>query len=283
MEIKSLGGIPFTEIHKAFTRAFIDYELPPMSIDQLRQMLSRRGLKQELSMGAFVDGEIVSFTLNGIDQWDGMLTAYDTGTATIKEYRGQGLARKIFNETVPVLKEAGVAQYLLEVLQHNEKAVNLYKGLGFEVIREFDYFSTEIENLKVNSRINLDVEIRKLEIPSLEEIETFWDFKPAWQNSLDSINRTPHSFLAFGAYLKEELIGYGITEFDSGDITQLSVKRAFRRKGVGTALLRQLIELIPIATLKVINTDSSELSMLRFLKSVNLEISGKQFEMIKAL
>lgn len=173
MEIKSLEGIPFTEIHKAFTRAFIDYGLPPMSIEQLRQMLSRRGLKQALSMGAFVDGKIVSFTLNGIDQWNGKLTAYDTGTATVKEYRGQGLARKVFNETVPVLKEAGVTQYLLEVLQHNDKAVNLYKGVGFEVTREFDYFTTGIENLKINPKPVPGLEIRKIEVPKLKEIEPF--------------------------------------------------------------------------------------------------------------
>ena len=95
---------------------------------------------------------MVSFTLNGIGSFGGIKTAYDTGTGTIENFRGQGLATKIFQHSVPSLKEAGISQYLLEVLQHNLKAVSVYKKQGFLVSREFNYFVEKMENVKIQSK-----------------------------------------------------------------------------------------------------------------------------------
>lgn len=50
-------------------------------------MLIRRGYESRLSFAAFADGEIVAFTLNGVGQFNGIPTAYDTGTGTVKDYR----------------------------------------------------------------------------------------------------------------------------------------------------------------------------------------------------
>ncbi len=283
MEIKTLEGVQFSEIHKAFTKAFVDYELPSMSIEQLKQMLTRRGFVQDLSLGAFENDEIISFTFNGIGHWNGELTAYDTGTATVKKFRGQGLARKIFNETVSVLKEEGVSQYLLEVLQHNDKAVNLYKSMGFEVSREFDYFVADIKNLKIRKSNEDGILIKEIELPDQKIVDHFWNFNPSWQNSFDSIKRTPKKIVSFGAFMDDRLVGYAITEFDSGDITQLAVHKKYRRQGVGTELLWKLIQKFSINTIKIINTDSSDIIIKSFLKSFGIDISGKQFEMIKSL
>lgn len=41
-------------------------------------------------------------------------------------YRGQNLADTIFTHSIPFLREAGIHQYLLEVLQNNEKAIAVY-------------------------------------------------------------------------------------------------------------------------------------------------------------
>ncbi len=94
-------------------------------------MLSRRGFVPSLSFGIFEGDKLISFTLNGIGQFNGEKTAYDTGTGTIKEYRGRGLASKIFTDSLPFLKQAGVSQYLLEVLQHNTNAVGVISKTRF--------------------------------------------------------------------------------------------------------------------------------------------------------
>lgn len=283
MKLKTLDEIQFSDIHNAFTKGFIDYGLPPMSIDQLNQMLTRRGFNPSLSIGAFADDELVSFTLNGIGQWQNKSTAYDTGTATIKAYRGQGLARKIFHETESVLKKAGISHYLLEVMQHNDKAVNLYKSMGFDVTREFDYSVSELKDLKFNSTPKSKVQITRIDLPAESLVDHFWDSKPSWQNTFDAIQRSPQNFTAYGAYLQNSLIGYAITELDSGDITQLAVHEKFRRQGVATELLKRIAEVLSGNSIKVINVESSNVIMMSFLRSIGMERSGQQFEMIKNL
>ena len=69
-------------------------------------MLKRRGYNPQLSFAAFDNDEIVAFTLNGTGTFNGVLTAYDTGTGTIKQYRGQSIAGKIFTHSLPFLKES---------------------------------------------------------------------------------------------------------------------------------------------------------------------------------
>ncbi len=282
--IKSLKRIDFEIIYNAFAKAFADYEVLPLSSDQILQMVTRRGFDPELSFGAFDDNELVSFTLNGIGNWNGKNTAYDTGTGTVKEYRGKGLAKKIFQDSVPVLKENGISQYLLEVLQHNDKAVNLYRNQGFEVTREFDYFTADKSDLNfVNVKLNNDLEIKEINIPDYNMVSSFLDFEPSWQNSFDSIYRTFQSFKSIGVFNDNKLVGYGITELNSGDITQLAVHKEYRRKGVGTILLKQLIDIIPGESIKIINTEKDCTSIKSFLKSINFKPAGSQFEMIKSL
>lgn len=139
MEIRSLEGVGFDTVFRAFERAFADYEVQ-FGRGQVRAMLKRRGFDPRLSFAAFDDGEIVAFTLNGAGCYGGAPTAYDTGTGTVAEYRGKGLAQKIFDYSVPRLRRAGVERYLLEVLQHNAAAVAVYAKAGFEVTREFFYY-----------------------------------------------------------------------------------------------------------------------------------------------
>lgn len=118
MEIKSLKDTSFDELFEAFRQAFADYELQ-LDKAELCAMLKRRGFDQVLSFAAFDGDKIVSFTCNGIGDYNGTPTAYDTGTGTLKEYRGRGLATQVFQHSIPYLKEAGIRAYLLEVLQHS--------------------------------------------------------------------------------------------------------------------------------------------------------------------
>ena len=126
MEIKSLEKTSFGTLSEAFGQAFADYEVQ-LDKTQLRRMLRRRGFDPRLSFAAFDGERIAAFTLNGTGNFNGLPTAYDTGTGTLEAYRGQGLAAKVFEHSIPYLREAGIRQYLLEVLQHNTKR---YRSTG---------------------------------------------------------------------------------------------------------------------------------------------------------
>lgn len=283
MKIKSLKGTNFDKIFEAFSRAFENYEVQ-LNKEQLKTMLNRRGFVPELSFAAFDKETIVSFTLNGIGNFNGLSTAYDTGTGTVKEFRGQGLASKIFEYSIPYLKKENIKQYLLEVLQHNTKAVNIYKNIGFEVSRKLNYFVQKNEKITINSK-NLISEyiIKQIELNNCKTKDSFWDFYPSWQNSFEAINRKLEDFLIFGAFLENDLVGYCIFEPNSGDITQIAVDKKHRRKGIGSLLFKKALKSNQHNTIKILNTDINCNSITEFLKSVSISLSGKQFEMLKTI
>ncbi len=283
MEIKSLEKTAVETIFKAFSLAFADYDIQA-NVEELKTMWKRRGFNPELSFAAFEGEDIVAFTLNGIGNFNGIKMAYDTGTGTLKAYRGQGLATKIFDYSIPYLKEAKINHYLLEVLQHNTKAVSVYRNIGFEVTREFNYFSWKNEDLHNDIKnTNSCYSIERIDIEKHLSVSDFWDFYPSWQNSFESIQRTREDFISFGAFFDKKLVGYCIFEPNSGDVTQIAVDKLFRRKGIASLLLHEVGKLNKIAKTKLLNTDISCISIVNFLKAKNVGITGKQFEMIKRI
>lgn len=281
--IKPLNNISFSSIFSAFDRAFEEYEMQ-LNKDELHTMLRRRGFVPELSFGAFENEKLIAFTLNGIGFYNNIKTAYDTGTGTLKEYRGQGLATKIFNHSIPFLKKANVTQCLLEVLQHNSKAVSVYKNLGFEISREFNYFFTKADEIELNTTVfDPSYQAKQIDLSKSESMIRFWDYIPSWQNSFEAISRKVDDFKIIGVYKNGNLVGYSIFEPNSGDITQIAVDKNFRRKGIASILLNEILKTNQYNSIKVVNTQVGCSSITEFLQNNSISLKGKQFEMIKQL
>ena len=279
--IKQLTDVSMEVIHKASVNAFSDYVEPfDLTIDQLTYMIERRGCDLNLSFGAFSGTELVGFTLNGVGNWNGKRTAYDTGTGIIKEYRKQGIATKMFEESLPVLRSNGIEFYLLEVIRTNTKAFELYKKAGFKVIREFDYYDIEKNELRlITKELDDEFEFRELRNPNWQMMKTFWEFEPSWQNCIDSISRKFEYFKIFGIFKNETLAGYGIIEPITGDIPQLAIAKNFRKQGLGTNLLKLLVSFAEGDEIRIINTEVEYEPFKKFAKSVNLEPGFGQYEM----
>lgn len=281
--IKSLEKVSSKMLFEAFSEAFKDYEMQ-LSQAELLRMLHRRRFDPHLSFGAFEGEKLVSFTFNGIGLFNDQLTAYDTGTGTIKEYRGKGLASRIFEYSIPHLKSAGISQYLLEVLQHNTKAVSLYRRLGFEVSREFNYFNDSTNKLRKATLVpDSSITIRTTDLSDKELMSSFWDHKPSWQNSFEAVERSPDGFLILGAYLDAKLAGYCIFEPGSGDISQLAVNSNYRRIGIASLLLQNALKSNRYDSVKAINYETNLSGFSRLMETFGITLKGKQYEMLKKL
>lgn len=281
--IRSLSKISFDLLFAAFSEAFNDYEIQ-ISRAELEVMLSRRGFVQELSFGAFDGDKLVSFTFNGVGEFNGKPTAYDTGTGTLPGYQGQGLASAVFNYSIPFLKQAGVKQYLLEVLQHNEKAVSVYRKQGFQVTREFGYFIAPQQDVKIKvCDLPEGYQLKPVTLDFIPEMQTMWDFQPSWQNSFGSVRRRMGDFILTGIFFGEQLAAYCIFEPNSGDITQLAVSPEHRNKGLASALLAEAVKVNRHPNIKLINANLDCASLQAFLEVHGIQLRGKQFEMIKPL
>ena len=112
---------------------------------------------------------------------------------------------------------------------------------GFEVVRNFDVFRAEVANISFSEN-QIKFETKKVDKPDWKLFKTFWDIYPSWQNSIDSVKRTIDDFEIFAAFDKEKCIGYLILETNTGDVPQLSIHKDYRRKGIGSSLIKKAIE-----------------------------------------
>lgn len=280
-ETGSLGNVGFEGVADAFLEAFEDYGLQ-LDRDKLRAMLTRRGADLNLSAGAFdVDGRLVSFIVNGIGLYGGVKTAYDTGTGTIKSCRGLGLTDRIFSSWIDVLREAGVKQYLLEVLTDNAPAVKIYTRQRFEITRGFNCYSSvglcdaphTVDGLKI-------VASSPRQIAGLQR---FNEFEPSWQNSVESVTRAAGNVDCLVAMIDGDPVGFGVIEARYGDIAQIAVASELRRRGIGSALLHELMGLNKASETRVVNVDAACPSLNAFLKAKGFNLICTQHEMLKIL
>lgn len=284
MEIHNLKGIDFDTLFAAFEMAFSDYDIH-FEKEEVRSMLQRRGFDPLLSFAAFDQGSIVAFTFNGIGNFNGALTAYDTGTGTVKEYRGQGIAGEIFTYSIPFLKDAGVNRYLLEVLHNNQKAISVYRRMNFDRTRQLDCFRQSIKfiNNPVDTDIVSNYQIIPVDIDFIIQSQCNCDCTPSWQNSIDSIVRGKSNLKCLGAFLGRQPVGHCVFDPGTGDLTQIAVTADSRRKGIASALLSQAVAQMKTDFVKVLNIDADDQLIHSFLKSKNIPLASTQYEMMLQL
>jgi ribosomal protein S18 acetylase RimI-like enzyme len=221
--------------------------------------------------------------LNGIGNFNELKTVYDTGTGTVEEHRGIGLASKIFEYSIPFLKAEGVQQYILEVLEENEKAISVYAKQGFTVSRKFDCFRINTEDWKLQTANNYEVEMREIDFNYQSQMETMIDFNLSWQNNFQALLKQQNSFKLIGAFHQNNLVAYGIIEPETGDIPQLAVNKNFRRNGIGTMLLNELKIINRASIVKVVNIETNQEAIISFMTKNGIPKIVSQFEMIKLL
>ncbi|WP_425802356.1 GNAT family N-acetyltransferase [Desulfitobacterium sp. Sab5] len=275
----TLENTSIEELHRTFLEAFSDYQVKvDVPLLELKQMLQRRGYVSKASIGAFNNDTLVGFLLNGLRNWNGKFTAYDTGTAVIKNYRNQGITSNMFLNIKQILVEMGIEQYLLEVIQSNSSAVQLYKKQGFEITRNFECFS--LNNKKYNPINTYKVEhINRINESNWRELTKFWEFKPSWQNSIESINAVPDTFIYSIINIDDTIAGYGIIDKKTGDIPQIAVDKNHRRKGIGKSIFIDLMNNTESLNVKALNVDSQCTSMKDFLSNLGFECNVSQYEM----
>lgn len=282
IEIRSLANISFDQIYETHLKAFKDYPFQ-WSKEALEKTIYRRGYDASISFGAFHKNELVSFTLNGIGTYNSLKTVYDTGTGTIEEFRGKGLATQIFEFSIPHLKNMGVQQYVLEVLEDNEKAISVYSKQGFYVSRKFDCFRVNSNDWKLETVKNNEVEFKEIDFNYQAQMTSMIDFNLSWQNNFQALAKQPSDFKLIGVFHQKILIAYGIIEPETGDISQLAVKKDFRRNRIGSILLNELKKLNKADIIKVVNIESNQDAIITFLTNNGIPKIVSQFEMIRLL
>lgn len=282
IDLRFLRREDFSEVHKTFLEAYSDYIIKfQLTETQLENHIAQNAVRLEESIGAFAEDKMIGVTLNGVGFWEGKETVYDAGTGVIPDFRKNGAGKAMFDFMMPVFKEKGIKQLLLEVISVNDKAVRLYKKLGFEETRRLLFFE---QNEDFVERRMENLEIREIENPDWSFFEAFRNCKPSWQNSDESIHRMLSAKVVFGAFLHEKLVGYGVVFPRSGTIVQLGVDKNYRRRGIASSILSEIRKRVDGKTkLRFSNVDDSLDGIGEFMQKCGFKEFISQFEMVKTL
>lgn len=263
MVIRPLTADDLDAAFAAFNDAFSDYVVPlTLTREQFAEMLQRRGWVPEASVAAFEDDRMIAFTLNGIEVDRG----YDSGTGVVPAHRRRGLARALMLQSIELLRARGCTSYVLEVIDSNVRAAELYRALGFVERRGLQCWRFEAQSSATDS----------LSLRSFERLSLWWDIEPAWQNTPSSIARSslPHHILG-------DDDSYAVV-FENGDVPLLAVRPGARRKGLGTRLLQAAVAAAGQAV-RMQNVDERHEGITRFLESAGATRTVRQLEMVLAL
>jgi ribosomal protein S18 acetylase RimI-like enzyme len=295
IQYKSLENVNELEILETHNSAFSDYEVQMnWTLPQFQNINKQRGVRYDLSIGAFDENKLVGFIINGAGNWNNIPTVYDCGTGIIKDYRQKGIATEIIKRLIALLQDSGISQYLLEVIKSNEKAYQLYLKQGFEIIREFDCAIAEISVIKekleerkedlqfIDNDKNFEIAVTNQ--PNWDIYKTFWDKTPSWQNSIECIERNREVLTILEVNHKTTPVGYAVFDPRSGGFAQFAIHPNYRRRKLGVYLINKVIESCPTATrLSIINIDKELSSFIGFYESLGFKIFVEQYEMMKKI
>ena len=282
LKIRSLAGIPVEQIHKAFTDAFSEYEVPiEMPLEKLVEMMTIRDLNPEYSVGCFAGETLVGFILCGFREINGEYVCYDGGTGVIKAYQRKGIGEMMLKELLQFLKEKQVKRFVLEVLENNTPAIKLYEKYGFRKTRRLECF--EIEKLSYpeppETDVNFVIQCPVKEIPA-EKSYRF--YTPTWQNDNKSILNVMKNY-AQVIFLKEnEMICFAFIHKIRGDIPQIGLKEKRKNKNYIPMMIRELAHYTKSDKIVVLNVEENNI-LANILRKSGFRNFVNQFEMMLEL
>jgi GNAT superfamily N-acetyltransferase len=134
LTIKRLTSCTFEEAVRLWNEGFADYFFPmSMTVDMYVRRMAGEGLSPEYSVVAYVNEQPTGFILNGIRHNKGKKIAWNGGTVVLPRFRGLGIARSMVQASLAIYQENGVEIATLEAISENNRAIQLYKSMGYKV------------------------------------------------------------------------------------------------------------------------------------------------------
>lgn len=279
LQIRSLTGIPVKTIHEAFTNAFSDYEVQiEMPVEKLREMMVTRDLNPDWSVGCFDGEKLTGFILTGYREKDGVITCYDGGTGVIKAYQRKGIGEMMLKELLQLLKEKGVSRFVLEVLENNTPAINLYEKYGFAKTRKLHCFEIDKQNLQSVTERGFGISVVN-PATVVENEEKYSLFTPTWQNEIKSVTNVKENYTMVSLACNGRVLCYGYIHKTKGDIPQIGILEEWKQWGLEAHLLNEMAKHTESEKLIVLNVEENNY-LAGVLKKQEFSNFVNQWEMV---
>ncbi|WP_062058291.1 GNAT family N-acetyltransferase [Aquimarina longa] len=269
MEVKNLSAIDFSILMNCFLKAFENYYVKmPTDHEYYKKRWQMANVRLELSYGMFDKDHLVGFIINAIDERNGNLIAFNTGTGVLPEYRGQRIISTIYKHAISELKTDGITKCRLEVITENTIAIKVYEFIGFKIIKSYKCY---------NGAVILKNELTDFELKKVNA--TYFDWatlsqdKYSWDNHIKTLKKGNYHYYTILVHNKPE--SYFVIHPENGYVAQFNIlntttdswNRLF-------AAIRSISE-----TIKINNVDEQLTSKITALNHIKLKNTVNQFEM----
>lgn len=264
MTIQNLSQTPLPVLVECLLDCFSDYFVPfPTEVAYWEKRFRGARVDFELSYGAFEQGELVAFIINGVDAVDGRRVAFNTGTGVRAPQRGQQLVDQLYAYAVPRLQAHGIQRCQLEVIQENARAIRVYERIGFHIKRRLLSYKGTVTAPHPFYRLK---RLAAADVPPVVDAHYPWDHKNTALAALGD------ALAYFEVYDRQALLGHLAV-----DLGTRSVKQWEGADGTLAALVQSLSRLPqPVA---VVNVDAALAARTQALSEAGLDNFLNQYEM----
>lgn len=273
VEFKTLENCSTDELLNCFNLAFSDYSVPMhLNADVFGSKIKTENIRLDYSAGAFLNNRLIGFILHGYDNIEGEKHLYNGGTGIITSERGQKLTKRLYEFVLPLLKEKQIKKVQLEVLTNNLPAIRTYQQIGFLTTRKLNCYKGDLHPTHEEKQIH------ETKSYDWNELKTFWDYTPTWQNSINAVERAKDHCRYISIQQNGHIIAYLVYNTKTKRVQQFAVNRKFRQKGLGSSLFNS-IAMNYDASIAVINVDEESDATTSFMQKLGLKIYVQQYEM----
>jgi ribosomal protein S18 acetylase RimI-like enzyme len=238
VNIDDISATPVAEctaaqVADALTRSFEGYVMPvSVSAQGYERRFRPENLDPFASLVYLREARPVAVLLVARRGWTSRIAAM----AVAPEVRGRGVGREIMERAIQEALSRGDHSVLLEVIEHNTPAVNLYKGLGFRPLRRLVGYHRGPDGAAPGNADTLS-ELDPLDLARVSAREG--EAGLPWMLAAETLSATVSPARAY--HLDHH--AYALIGDPGAEVLTLSalvVPRIDRRKGWGTRLMQAL-------------------------------------------
>ncbi|MEW7292083.1 GNAT family N-acetyltransferase [Aquimarina sp. 2304DJ70-9] len=269
MQVKNLEQIDFSIIMECFLKAFENYFVKmPIEHDYYKKRWKTAGVRLDLSYGMFDGNTLVGFIINAIDERNGKLIAFNTGTGVLPEYRGQYIVRSIYQFALPELQKHRVSECRLEVIKDNKKAIKIYEGIGFTITKSFKCYHGDF---LLKNKVQ-DFELKTVE-SSYFDWKTLQQNTYSWDNYYTTVTKGTYDYYIISVQGNSD--SYFIMNPENGYISQFNVLRESTNNWIRLFTAIRSVS----KTIKINNVDEVLKEKIDVLEEIGLKNTVDQYEM----
>ncbi|SDT43766.1 Ribosomal protein S18 acetylase RimI [Paenibacillaceae bacterium GAS479] len=282
-----LSELPIHQASELWNQCFEGYvSNMSMPADRFLARIVQECLALEHSLACYVDEQPAGIVMNSLRDDDGILSAWNRGTAIKPEFRGQGVGKALMLRNLELYKQLGVRRAHLEAITTNDNAVQLYTNIGYGIRDRLVILSTEKPLRHVDDTFNPYSIIKGR---GMETMTIPWFVNgDIWQNSLPSLKDADLAIVQD----QDGAAGFALFKqsFDSsGLLSSIALFRCEVRPGhsAATAVRRAALQAVWPSTFEgkrmAFNIRRSDAGLLELLAELGFTETMEQLFMVKEM